>query len=207
MFNIIVPVSQNHRFILKKSLRSIQKQMFEDFFVVVIGDGFLPEGINDSRFSFFSTEEKENFWGTSPRNDGLINIDKSRPYLCYLDADNEWLPNHLIECGKSMREYSSCCFGFYALDALGNVVSVNSTKKELSRIDSSGLCFNLKEVGIENIIWEKKYEHDFLLFDKISHENRFLVSDKITYIYNCNSGRTQVIDFCKLAYSNKDLNK
>lgn len=206
MFNIIIPSSEQHVGCLKNALESIQSQTIEKFNAVVVGDGFSPydgmpiEVKKDSRFVFWSTEKKENIWGTSPRNFGLEKINPDNKYLCYLDADNRWLPRHLEICESAMRESNVFCSAFYAVDVLGNCIEIAANKMELGRIDTSGICIDLKAVDKKDILWEPEYIHDFILFDRLSKKYTWSIGSEPSYIYS--SGNRNMINFIKYGIQN-----
>lgn len=189
MFNIIVPVSKAHLPVLPRAIDSIKAQLVDDFQVIVIGDGFVPKVKEDSRFRFYGTSFEEKIWGTTPRNEALKYVDVDRPYLCYLDADNEWLPIHLTTCKALMRSAEISCTGFYAVDSMNNVCSVTSKELRQGRIDTNGMCIDLTTVGADEVWWEKEYIHDFTLFRELAHTHKYVVSDICTYTYYCPDAR------------------
>lgn len=209
MFNIIVPVSKNHKFVLMDALKSIEKQNVDDFFVIVIGDGFSPKDVVpekyllDKRFSFHWTYPEENKWGTKARNFGLEKIDSQRKYICYLDADNLWLPNHLNVCEKEMLNCDLFCSAFYALDPLGNCVGITSNKNELGRIDTNGMCINLDKVDKVDIVWKPFYGHDFEIFHRLSEKYVYKIGSEPTFIYRC-SNRI-ITDFIRYGVENNGI--
>lgn len=189
MFNIIIPVSKNHESLLKKTVNSILKQTLTNYKVIIMGDGFVPSTIEDDRIIVRGTDTKEGIWGTTPRNEALKFRDKNRPFLCYIDADNEWLPHHLEVCLELMNQAPLSCTGFYAKDPLGRIAAVNTKEMKLGRIDTNGICINLSVISSEDIIWLKEYVHDFKLFESLAQKHPYVVSDKITYFYNTPDAR------------------
>lgn len=180
-----MPVGYKHRFCYKKAIKSILDQNIQDFFVVIMADGFdLEPCIDDNRFLFRKTDVPDNTWGTVPRNEAIKYIDKSKSYLCYLDADNEWFPEHLSVCKKAMDDgYDLSCTGFYRVDSYGNVENIDSEENKLCRIDSNGICINIGNVNTEEMVWESVYEHDFVLFDKLYKNYYGVVIKNKTFLY------------------------
>lgn len=94
-FSIVVPL-YNKQNEIKSTLKSALEQDFKDFELIVINDGSTDgsEGevlsLNDNRLKYIKTENK----GVSPaRNLGIEKASGS--YIAFLDADDQWLPNHL----------------------------------------------------------------------------------------------------------------
>ena len=188
MLKVIVPTSKTHEPLLTRSLGSIVNQTMDDFCVVVVGDGFLPDcDICDDRFRFErSAMEPEGMWGTSPRNFGLLCGEESS-HVCYLDADNEWLPHHLEVMSKAMLEFDIFCSAFYAVDSVGTAIEIDRSSTDLGRIDSSGMCINLSTMLDHGIVWEPRYDHDHFLFQHLSEFGKSGVGTDPTYIYHCTS--------------------
>lgn len=94
-FSIIIPAYNAEKFITR-SVESVLKQTFEDFELIVINDGSKDQtlkhlkSINDERLVIISQNNK----GVSvARNTGINNA--RGEFVCFLDADDEYLPNHL----------------------------------------------------------------------------------------------------------------
>jgi glycosyltransferase involved in cell wall biosynthesis len=94
-FSIIIPAYNAEKFITR-GVESVLKQNFEDFELLVVDDGSkdrtleLLKSINDERLVVISQANK----GVSvARNAGISNAHGE--FICFLDADDEYLPNHL----------------------------------------------------------------------------------------------------------------
>lgn len=99
-FSIIIPV-YNRDEPLQRALDSLSRQTFGNFEVIIIDDGSTPEfgeriqalvtTLSDSRFSLICYQPNRN--GAYARNRG-IEVARGE-YLCFLDSDDEWLPEKL----------------------------------------------------------------------------------------------------------------
>lgn len=95
MFSVIMPL-YNKQHTVVDSIRSVLSQSMCDFELIVIDDGSTDksveraQGISDSRISVL---RKKNGGVSSARNYG---IERAKgEYICFLDADDLWYPNHL----------------------------------------------------------------------------------------------------------------
>ncbi len=98
-FSVIVPTFNSEQTILR-TLRSIKKQTFKNFQVIIVDDGstdntvFLIKNfikVNNLNIMF---HQKENSGGpAAPRNLGIIKSDGDR--ICFLDSDDYWFSNKL----------------------------------------------------------------------------------------------------------------
>lgn len=107
-FSIIIPV-YNRDEPLQRALDSLSRQTFGNFEVIIIDDGSTPEfgeriqalvtTLADSRFSLICYQPNRN--GAYARNRG-IEVARGE-YLCFLDSDDEWLPEKLDRINKVLE--------------------------------------------------------------------------------------------------------
>lgn len=94
-FSIIIPTYNSFKKLLR-ALESLQNQTFQNFEVIIIDDGSTDETsqkiaeVLSPRFFYFY---KTNGGPASARNFGIQKA--TGKYLCFLDADDEFLPNKL----------------------------------------------------------------------------------------------------------------
>jgi len=115
-FTIIIPVYNGENYIIR-ALESTINQTFKDYDVVVVNDGsidntqtlvesFINDNLDINNVKLINTE---NFGRSVARNIGILN--SKGDYLCFLDADDFLLPNHLISFDKAIELYPLChCF-------------------------------------------------------------------------------------------------
>lgn len=98
MFSIVIPLYNKAPFIAK-TIRTVQAQRCPEFEVVVVDDGStdgsgaiaLEAMTGDARFRYLRVD---NGGVSAARNRGAAVT--SRPWLVFLDADDEWLPDFLL---------------------------------------------------------------------------------------------------------------
>ncbi len=101
-FSIIIP-TYNRANLLPETIRSVQNQTFEDWECIVVDDGstdhtkqVVEEIIkSDPRIKYIYQENAER---SAARNNGIRN--SSGVYICFLDSDDHFLPNHLCDLVK-----------------------------------------------------------------------------------------------------------
>ncbi len=104
-FSIIVPAYNAEKFI-QRCAESVLKQTYEDFELLIVNDGSkddtlrVCQGMQDPRVRVLSQENQ----GVSvARNTGIQNANGE--YICFLDADDEFMPNHLQTLEKAICTY------------------------------------------------------------------------------------------------------
>jgi len=96
-FSIIIP-TYNRAELLPETIRSVQNQSFEDWECIVVDDGSSDQTKavvteitrSDSRIKYIYQKNAER---SAARNNGIKN--SSGEYICFLDSDDRFMPNHL----------------------------------------------------------------------------------------------------------------
>lgn len=94
-FSILIPLYNKASYI-EKTLKSVLKQTFSDYEIIVINDGSTDESVSkvlefkDSRIQLYN---QKNQGAAVARN---LGIEKAKyDYIAFLDADDLWMENHL----------------------------------------------------------------------------------------------------------------
>jgi glycosyltransferase involved in cell wall biosynthesis len=99
-----VITTYNRAHFLKRAIRSVLEQTFQDFEIVVVNDASrdngatdaVVESFHDPRIKYFRHESNKGIGVT--RNTGVLN--SSGKYIAFLDDDDAWLPKKLeLQCG------------------------------------------------------------------------------------------------------------
>lgn len=149
MFSVIVPYYKNSA-IVGRCLDSLARQTETDFEVWLVDDGSeddidtIVNRYNDSRFHVV---HKPNGGPASARNCG---IDLARhEYVCFLDSDDEWLPDHLATLKQMIEAYPEAGMYFTSNKKMGNSMVLSASRLP----DNERECFpigNLFKVHYEN---------------------------------------------------------
>lgn len=106
-FSVIIP-AYNAEIFIERSIRSVLSQTFSDFEIIVINDGSKDTtyekaiSITDERLVVIN---KTNEGVSTARNAG-IQVARGE-YICFLDADDEYLPEHLTVLADNIKEYKN----------------------------------------------------------------------------------------------------
>ena len=102
--SIVIPLYNKERSI-KRAIKSVLNQTYRDIELIIVDDGSTDNSllkakeIEDDRIFIY---RQENQGVSAARNKG---IELSRScYICLLDADDEWLPNHLENIVKLIKK-------------------------------------------------------------------------------------------------------
>lgn len=110
--SVIIPVYNKRKF-LPRALRSVLRQSFRDFEVIIVDDGSTDGGIDvvravrDRRIRII---EQSNQGVSAARNTGIA-LARGR-LIAFLDADDSWEPNFLAAIIELRRRYPAA--GLYA---------------------------------------------------------------------------------------------
>lgn len=201
-FSIIMPYYKNSH-IVKRSVESVLAQTIQDFELIIVDDGSednIDEIIQTYNNLAIKVIHKENGGVSSARNCGILNA--SGNYICFLDSDDAWYPEHLEELQKMIVKYPQQTFFLTSHLRIGNKEVRSSEVLSLYddiflEKDFLGLCFNYGEIIHTNSVCMKK---DFLLqqqlFDakasigedtdlwfRCAMKESVVISKKITTIY------------------------
>jgi glycosyltransferase involved in cell wall biosynthesis len=107
-FSVIIPLFNKESHI-SNTLNSVYLQTFEDFEVIIIDDQSTDESVKkvnqlkNNKTFIFQNEEK----GVSQaRNLGMKKA--KGDYFAFLDADDEWMPNHLQDLYQLIKDHPNC---------------------------------------------------------------------------------------------------
>jgi len=106
VFSVVIPL-YNKRPFIERTLRSVLAQRWQDFEVMVVDDGSTDNGLEpvrrlaaeDSRVRFMQVP---NGGVSAARNRGAAAT--GRPWLAFLDADDEWHPEFLSVLGATLEK-------------------------------------------------------------------------------------------------------
>ncbi len=103
----VIIATYNYSSVLRCAIQSVLGQTFEDFELLVIGDGCTDE----SEAVTASFDDRRVHWHNLPRNSGYqaapnnAGIDRARGrYVAYLGHDDLWMPNHLDCLVRKIQE-------------------------------------------------------------------------------------------------------
>ncbi len=115
-FTVVIPFYQKEAGILRRALKSIFDQSYQDFDIVIVDDESpLPaeielQGIEDTWKSRIRVIRQPNGGPGAARNTGLDNIPAATRFAALLDSDDLWLPDHLKNAYESMTRFDAECY-------------------------------------------------------------------------------------------------
>lgn len=129
--SVIIPTYNRGAF-LKRAVKSVLNQTFQDFELIIIDDGStdntkeVVNSFSDNRIKYIY---QENSGGAArPKNTG-IKIAQGE-YIAILDSDDEWLPDKIKKQIDLFEKYSSSKLGIVGC----NIFIINNGKKKKYRI-------------------------------------------------------------------------
>ncbi|WP_324763761.1 succinoglycan biosynthesis glycosyltransferase ExoW (plasmid) [Sinorhizobium meliloti] len=113
---VVIPYYQKEPGILRRALASVFAQTLEDFHVLVIDDES-PYPIADE-LAGLAQEKREritvirqpNGGPGGARNTGLDNVPSDSDFVAFLDSDDVWTPDHLLNAYQSMTRFDADCY-------------------------------------------------------------------------------------------------
>ncbi|MBR1792260.1 MAG: glycosyltransferase family 2 protein [Bacteroidales bacterium] len=201
MFSIIIPLYNKESFV-KDTIISVLKQTYSQFEIIIVDDGStdgslsVVECIDDERIRVF---HKENEGVSIARNYGA---EKARyEYLCFLDADDIWMPDFLQNMYNLIAQYPAYHFYGTALDIRyeSHVIKVRHGYRQtvVIRDFCRASLFHRKNIICIGTICVKKslfftqggfpphvkYGEDLDLFLRLSCASPLVYSNKSYFVY------------------------
>ncbi len=150
MISIVIPL-WNKELYIEHCLRSVLAQTFCKFEVIVVDDGStdrsvaIVKQINDTRIRLIS---QQNAGVSVARNVGIAHA--SFPFIAFLDADDEWEPNHLEIIHHLIEKFPSCglfgtCYSMQRGDEAKTLPILSRNKFPFS--DNEGIIDNYYELA------------------------------------------------------------
>jgi glycosyltransferase involved in cell wall biosynthesis len=186
LFSIIIPLYNKAHTILD-TLKSISEQSFTDFEVVIVNDGSTDNSIQtiqECNFNFSINIIAQHNLGVSvARNRGIIEAEGE--YLCFLDADDEWMPEYLSEVAKAIANNNDAGLiltGRYYNDTKEGTmlpIILGSYKNRTSPIDffiNPHLIAHISSTTVKKEILSKSfYNNEYFIPDqKVNEDFTFL---------------------------------
>ena len=202
-------------FFLRRALDSVFKQDYENFMVFIIGDkyddnqefidicsSYNQEKMNYENLPFAAERDKYtdkwivwSYGGCYANNYGIDKaVNMGYEYICHLDHDDEWLPNHLSSLKNGIDETNSlflCTKSEYVSNA---VLPNNGSNLDLipfipsgGKLIHSSTCINFKKIPLRhrNIYEETGAVGQPGDYDMWERVGKYLVSNGLTgYIIN-----------------------
>ena len=115
MISIVIPLYNKARHIAR-AIQSVLDQTYSDFELVVVNDGStdgsaeVVKTFEDPRVRLVHREHFDSWGGHAARNLGIA--EARADLIAFLDADDEWMPEHLETIRRIAKNYPEC--GAYA---------------------------------------------------------------------------------------------
>lgn len=180
--SIVIPYFKNAQHI-KRSLKSVFEQTYQNFKIIIIND-YSPDweealpiinSFSDARIKTISHTSNKN--GAAARNTGIKSAKGA--YIAFLDADDEWLPNHLNNLIVSQeKENAEVTYTTCTVKSKNNF-SYTVPKKSIGLSNNLGeylfcddgfmqtSCLLVKTATAQNVLFNESLrrhqEYDFLL--------------------------------------------
>lgn len=210
MFSVVIPLYNKEKYIAR-TIRSVLEQTVQDFEIIVVDDGSTDNSVDevkkfdDDRIRIV---HQENAGVSAARNLGIEEAQYG--LVAFLDADDEWLPNHLEEIVRLKDEFPQCdvfATNYKIIDPKGNErLPVNTSKLNLSgEMDilsdyfsaaiktAPPLCtitITVNKESLQNVGGFPvgvSLGEDLLTWAKLACRYKIAYSKKITAIYNFRS--------------------
>jgi succinoglycan biosynthesis protein ExoW len=115
-FTVVIPFYQKEPGILRRALRSIFEQTYQNFDIIIVDDESpLPADVelaeaDQTWMSRISVIRQPNGGPGAARNTGLDAVPAETTYVALLDSDDIWLPNHLQNAFDGMTRFGAECY-------------------------------------------------------------------------------------------------
>lgn len=202
-------------FFLRRALDSVFKQDYENFMVFIIGDkyddnqefidicsSYNQEKMNYENLPFAAERDKYtdkwivwSYGGCYANNYGIDKaVNMGYEYICHLDHDDEWLPNHLSSLKNGIDKTNSLFLCTKSEYVSNNILPNNGSNLDLipfipsgGKLIHSSTCINFKKMPLRH---RNIYEETGAIgqpgdYDMWERVGKYLVSNGLTgYIIN-----------------------
>jgi glycosyltransferase involved in cell wall biosynthesis len=109
--SVVIPLYNKVRHIAR-AINSVLAQTNNDFELIIVDDGStdgsaeIVKNSTDSRIRLVRREHIDSWGGHAARNLGIAEARAS--LIAFLDADDEWLPEHLATLSRLAKKYPEC---------------------------------------------------------------------------------------------------
>ncbi len=131
----IVMASYNYEDYIKEAIESVLRQTYQDWELIVVDDGSSDHSCEviqsycqqDNRISLFTHENNQNKGLVSTVQLGITKA--SSEYIAFLESDDRWLENCLLERVNILKQYPKLSFLFNEIKPFGDASSVTEMLK------------------------------------------------------------------------------
>lgn len=205
-FSVVIPLYNKASYIVH-TVQSVLSQTYQNFEIVVVDDGSADDGVarlatvQDDRIRLI---KQENQGVSVARNTGVRNA--SGEYIAFLDADDNWNPEYLLEITKVIERYpQSDIFvtGYNVLMAGGKIRYSNpdatgaygeisyweSLKQGYDFVWTSAAVIRKSAIlAVDGFKAGEKIGQDLDLWARVAHNNKMVAySEKRCVNYNRNA--------------------
>lgn len=175
LFSVIIPCF-NKKTSVGESIVSVLNQDFSDFELIVVNDGS-TDGSQEEIEKYLSNKvhliNQQNAGVSVARNEGIKKA--SGKYVCFLDADDIWLPYHLSDLARLIAKFPNEVFystSFYETSDSNSEYCCSS--KNFAEKDEEFISDNL--FGLIN-----KYHSAVVHSDAVALKKSYLVERKLFF--------------------------
>jgi len=215
-FSIIIPLYNKQNFI-SRAVQSVLSQSHKNFELIIVNDGSTDNSLMVvSKFKDYRIKlvNKENGGVSSARNTGIDA--SSNEWICFLDADDYWLTNHLEEISYLLRNYpEGKIYSTLKLEKTNNglrtitnqfpdnfegyVENYFSFAKKDTVFNSSSVCINKKAlIEIDKFDTNLTHGEDLDVWFKLLINYKGVIKSKATVIYDLFSENRAMKSICSI---------
>lgn len=203
---LIMPAYNASKFI-ENTIRSLQKQSFEDFELIVVNDGSKDNtaelisaiAAEDSRIRLVTIA---NGGPANARNVAFTHVKPGTEYIMFMDADDEYKPE-AIETAVSAAESGAdmVIFGFTIVNLDGTTNDYFESRMTLDRENIGEKLSTLYKANVLNQVWAKLYRADLILKNHLTFPDYRWGEDRL-FIYDCleHAEKIEILPDCNYLY-------
>lgn len=108
MISVVIPLYNGEKYI-SRSIQSVLQQTYQDFEIIIVDDGSTDKGVQVAKqFNHpkINIIQQTNGGVSVARNTGIHS--SQGEIIAFLDADDEWLPNHLETIFQLTEKFPIC---------------------------------------------------------------------------------------------------
>lgn len=203
---LIMPAYNASKYI-ENTLRSLQRQSFENFELIVVNDGSKDNtaeiisaiAAEDRRFRLISIE---NGGPANARNAAFSYVKPGTEYIMFMDADDEYKTDAIetaVNAAKSGADM--VIFGFTIVNLDGTTNDYFESRMSLERKDFGASLAALYKANVLNQVWAKLFRANLILKNGLSFPDYRWGEDRL-FIYDCleHAEKIEILPDCNYLY-------
>lgn len=203
---LIMP-AYNAAALIENTIRSLQKQTFRDFELIVVNDGS-RDNTADVIAAIAREDERirlitiENGGPANARNVAFTHVKPGTEFIMFMDADDEYRPEAIETAVRAAESGADMVvFGFTIVNLDGTTNDYFESRMTLTKDTLGANLAALYKANVLNQVWAKLYRAELILNNNLRFPDYRWGEDRL-FIYECleRAEKVEILPDCNYLY-------